>query len=131
MRKGFPFVVRKRANRKASESLLNLKGQNITVKCSNTLMSSHANRLIVHNILIVFQLTRSVNGRSLAIQSVMMENSNDRSVLRTNHTTDSTKFKIGHLVIVDTLDVNTAVRKIFRNDPDVTSSDTTISTTIQ
>ena len=65
---------------------------------------------------------------STSNKCILMHNTDNRSFRRVKDTGDGTDFDVGHLVVVDTLDVNGTVARC--NDLDVLSSYSTVGSPV-
>ena len=71
-----------------------------------------------------------MNCVTFAKEGILVHDSNDGAPLSFHNTTNSTNINIGHLVVVDTLDVYLAMRQSLGNNTNIGASNTTIGTTI-
>jgi hypothetical protein len=63
---------------KTSKTILNTKGDNVSIKCLNTLATPwNKNRFIIDVISIPFALTWGMNGRSFIEKGILVKNTNN------------------------------------------------------
>jgi hypothetical protein len=128
MGKGVPFGVSVRAHGHTGKTILDGEGNNITIKCGDTLLATDMHRFVIDITFVMFKLARRVDGIALAKQSILMEDGNDGSSMGVHISAHSADVNGIELVVINTLDVNLPVS--FGNSADICASDTTIAPTI-
>lgn len=129
VRKSLVFVGGIALKAHVRKAVTDVEGNNITVGCCDGLSTSGTDRTVIHSILEVFELDTRMNGGVRVEDSILMEDTNDRTVLGIEKATDGTDAKIGKLVGINTGDVNTTIM-IHADDVNIGAGKTTIGTAV-
>jgi len=104
-------------------------GDNIPIMGQDALhTTSNLDRLVIHVILVPFQLARRMNGLSLPSVCILMQDCNNRSMLGHNNSPSCHNGNVGDLVIVNTMDIHCLIRFLY--DMNIITSNATIGSSI-
>ena len=107
---------------------MNGHGDDISVGGLDSLFTTNVNGFVINLMLEPFPLSRRMNGMSASNKCILMHNTNNGSFRRVKNAGDSTNLDVGHLVVVNTLDVNGTITRC--DDLDILSSYSTIGSPV-
>jgi hypothetical protein len=107
----------------------NLEGKDKAIKSDDALFSTNMDRFVTNIILVPFKLTRTMDSGAFSMQGIVMHDGNNRAFVGLDNTTNRSKMNTSDLMRVNTLDIN-SMCSIPGNDGNITTSNATVSTTI-
>jgi hypothetical protein len=123
------FCIRIGAALEVSESINDVDRKSISVGGGNTLRPADLHRALVHIKFMVFKLVARMNSSPQGHSGILMEDTNDRPVLRLQVCPGSDDVKVCDLVVIESTDADFAVL-VDGDDTHVVTCETTVSTTV-
>jgi len=129
MWQGVLFLITKWAKHKIREAIPDADGHNISIIGQDVLQTTrNLDELVIHIILIPFQLARRMYGLSLPSIHILMQDCNNRSMLGCHDSLGCHNGDIGDLVIINVTDIYRSIRFLY--DTNIITSNTTNGSSI-
>src|SRR6056300_1104605 len=122
------FTIGWRTHSKVGKAILDIKWDDVAVRCGQALLATNLGRLVIDRNLEMFHLSARQYGLSRTYVCLLVHDRNGRSSLGVDKTNGGDNGYVGNLMIVESLDVNSAVG--FGDDANIIASNATIGTSV-
>ena len=122
------FAIGWGTHTKVGKTVLDIQWDDEAVRCSQALLTTDLGRLVIYGNLEVFHLSTRQYGLSLTYVCLLVHDRNGRSSLGVNKANGDDNRYFSDLMIVESLDVNSAVG--FGDDADIITGNAAIGTSV-
>jgi hypothetical protein len=123
------FLVSVGSHGRIREAIDNIDGKDVSVDRFDTLFPPSEFRAIVNVPLVVLELARRVDGFSMTMESILIQNCDYWALVRLNDCASRTDGDSGHFVIVNPRDVDHSVQT-FPHGASIATCDSPISSSV-